>query len=1235
MAASSSSSASSSNSFNFPEIKYDVFISFRGEDIRTNFLSHLRKELRRNQIDFFLDDEKLHPGNEISSTLLRAIEQSYVSLVIFSEHYASSRWCMEELVKIIQCMKQYQRIVIPVFYNIDPSDVRRQKGTFAEAFDLHKEKYEQENMQRWRSVLKETANLCGIHYPSKYGNEAELIEDIVKVISKKLSHPFSYAPEDYIGINENFRFLQPLLAMESNEVRYVGIWGMGGIGKTTIARAIYARYASQFEGCCFLENATEKWHKSSLLCLYEEVVSELLEGEHLLVKGSAQARFEYVKRRLNRKKVLIVFDSVDAFEMLDFPNRNQIFLAPGSRVIVTSRDMQILIAARVHAIYEVRGLSFRSSLKLFCLNAFDKIYPENGYEKLSAMAVEYAKGIPLALKLLGSFLRLRSGEAWRSELAKLKAHPDSSIFNVLKLSYEGLDDSDKSIFLDIAFFFKGKDKDYVIKFADSCGFYGGIGIDNLHRKALITISRYNTIKMHDLIQQMGLEIVYKESPKDLKKRSRLRNPEDVRNVLENSEGEKSVEGIMCDLSRIGDVHLNKDTFKNMPHLRFLKLYAPQDKRPSNNVYVPTTLEPFSAKLRYLEWNGYPLNSLPSRFCAEKLVELRMPNSQISKLWDGIKNLPNLTVLDLNGCKKLVELPDLSQATKLKSINLKECESLCQLHPSISYIRTLEYLDIYGCKQLKSLKGNFKSPKALHAGNCSSLEEFSVSSSEELRTLNLSSSRIKNLPNEFCSFIFLGYLYLNDCRELIELPHNIKTLSRLRTLEIRGCCGLRSIPELPPSIQVFRADGCTSLETIFSLKAVFSLNRGIISFGNCMKLEKESLNDIMEDTHHTIFRNALLWLDYWSKGKYMLTNDHRFSSMVDIDSVYPGSEVPNWFSYVAADRSITIELDQPEDQLLGFYFCCVVSEKLSSSYFNKYGRVSIKCNYNLFNNGVKATFVSQAIYFLHERARGWNADHVLIWNSPLGNLLSNINRCRGTEGSDDDDDRTCNQKISFRFGFFRAEKEREECDEECYIKGCGVFPMYASTVVDAIRKLELEFNLNPSDHTTIPGINLDTLKRAMIRKSRGKLKLQNHDPFRGEDIRDNFLSHLRKEFHRNQIDFFVDDEKLHPGDEISSTLVRAIEESSISLIIFSKHYASSRWCMEELVKIIECMKQYQRIVIPVFYNIDPSDVRHQKRTFSEAFDIHKERYEEENMQNWRSILKEAANLSGIHYPSKYR
>ena len=163
-------SSSSNSSFHVPRTKYDVFISFRGEDTRTSFLSHLVKELRHNQIDFYVDDAKLHPGDQISSTLFQAIEEAFISLVIFSKHYASSTWCLEELVKIIECMERDERIVIPVFYNVDPSDVRHQKRTFGEVFDMQQDKLKENlvKVQSWRSALKKTANLSGFHYPSKY-----------------------------------------------------------------------------------------------------------------------------------------------------------------------------------------------------------------------------------------------------------------------------------------------------------------------------------------------------------------------------------------------------------------------------------------------------------------------------------------------------------------------------------------------------------------------------------------------------------------------------------------------------------------------------------------------------------------------------------------------------------------------------------------------------------------------------------------------------------------------------------------------------------------------------------------------------------------------------------------------------------------------------------------------------------------------------------------------------------
>ena len=165
----SSSSSSNSSSFHVPQTKYDIFISFRGKDTRSTFLSHLENELRRNHIDVYVDD-RLRRGDEISSALLQAIEEAFISLVIFSKYYASSTWCMEELLKIIECMERDQRIVIPVFYNIDPSDVRHQKRTFEEAFSKYQgtSKENLEKVHYWRSALKKAANLSGFHYPSKY-----------------------------------------------------------------------------------------------------------------------------------------------------------------------------------------------------------------------------------------------------------------------------------------------------------------------------------------------------------------------------------------------------------------------------------------------------------------------------------------------------------------------------------------------------------------------------------------------------------------------------------------------------------------------------------------------------------------------------------------------------------------------------------------------------------------------------------------------------------------------------------------------------------------------------------------------------------------------------------------------------------------------------------------------------------------------------------------------------------
>ena len=142
---------------------YDVFLSFRGEDTRRSFTGFLYHALRQRGINAFIDDQKLRRGQQISPALLRAIEGSRISIIVFSENYASSTWCLDELVKILECMKTRGQLVWPVFYNVDPSVVRHQRHSFGRAMAKHEArfKYNLEKLQNWKEALFQAANLSG------------------------------------------------------------------------------------------------------------------------------------------------------------------------------------------------------------------------------------------------------------------------------------------------------------------------------------------------------------------------------------------------------------------------------------------------------------------------------------------------------------------------------------------------------------------------------------------------------------------------------------------------------------------------------------------------------------------------------------------------------------------------------------------------------------------------------------------------------------------------------------------------------------------------------------------------------------------------------------------------------------------------------------------------------------------------------------------------------------------
>ncbi|TQD93880.1 hypothetical protein C1H46_020494 [Malus baccata] len=154
--------ASSSSSPSGRQWKHDVFINFRGEDTRKGFVSHLYRALRQKPINTFIDAQELRKGDRLSE-LLTAIRESRLSIVVFSQNYASSTWCLKELVEILKCKDTKEQIVIPIFYEVDPSDVRKLKRKFAEAFDQHDHdsNAEMEEVQSWRSALTIATSLSG------------------------------------------------------------------------------------------------------------------------------------------------------------------------------------------------------------------------------------------------------------------------------------------------------------------------------------------------------------------------------------------------------------------------------------------------------------------------------------------------------------------------------------------------------------------------------------------------------------------------------------------------------------------------------------------------------------------------------------------------------------------------------------------------------------------------------------------------------------------------------------------------------------------------------------------------------------------------------------------------------------------------------------------------------------------------------------------------------------------
>ncbi|KAG0563344.1 hypothetical protein KC19_8G023000 [Ceratodon purpureus] len=839
--------------------QYDVFINHRGPDVKKTFVAHLNAALRRNGFRPFLDAKDIGQGRHVFKSIDKALKGASVHVAVFSKRYAESKYCLNELCDMLRS----GQVILPVFYGVNAEDLRWiENGPLKKGFEKHVKRGRTEEIEKWKEALRKVADYRGFRLDEVNGDEEQLIRSILVEVRSALPATLLAGKQRY-GMEGRMKDVLNTL----DRVNVLGVVGMGGIGKTTLAMEIYDHFVShrQFERHCFLRDVRSR-SSSEPYQLQRDLMQALgLGGFDVTNTGEYRRIFE----GSIPDRVLLVVDDIDdkgQFEAL-IPDIRK--LGSGSRIVITSRYRDVVTQAMAGAerweVYEVPVLNEFESRCLFNRHAFLSETPSEGFADLAAKVADACGGHALSLETVGASLFDKKGcedmEMWSEAVKALEENED--VFGKLRSTYERLPtDGDRAMFLDIACMLIGMKKEVALTIWKSCsGCSGaqcstsrtpGLALRRLMDRSLVRVDNLGMLRMHDVLRDMGRDMVKRDAA-----RKERRKPEEwthlwdagvAAKVLNSAETRPRIRGLCL---RVGDdtqIIVDEESaglragcasylasqLSSMKELHLLVL---------DGCYVELRdeISSWSEELRWLQWRRFPRPQLPSELKLPSLVVLDLSGSNnLTRLWedDADIKLPMLQLLILPYCYELVELAENfgECVPKLKRLEMDFCWSVKRLPDSIGLLRDLEHLNLLGCERLVTLPDavvGLASLKTLTLNHCKSLQQ---------------------LPEELGKLTSLETLRLLGCSCLSNLPASIGGLKMLKTLDAErtGIKDLQARFGLLTSLTHLSMSGVRSVPGSFQgLQALTSLHLDCASADMGGLGALTALKDLVLRSHKTI------------------------------------------------------------------------------------------------------------------------------------------------------------------------------------------------------------------------------------------------------------------------------------------------------------------------------------------------------------------------------------------------